>query len=136
MVVVLVGVGCPPHCIVRCLVIHDVFVLRRTSRIDARHDVDGILHIRDLSALIALEIRAQFLAEQLIVVWIVDNLRRPRDTILCQINCCHSYLFLPKDWRHGCGMSDFSLISHSVTILHKYEKPSFIVKKFRDSRNR
>ena len=97
VVVVLVGVGGPPHRVMRGLIVHDVLILRRTSRVDARHDVDGVLHIRDLSALVALEIGAQFLAEQLIVVRIVDNLRRPRDAVLCQINICHSYLFLPKD---------------------------------------
>ena len=89
MVVVLVLVGGPPDRIMRGLIVDDVLILRGASRIDARHDVDSILHLRHLSTLISLKVRAQLLTKQLIVAWIVNNLRCPRNAVLCQINRCH-----------------------------------------------
>ena len=107
VIVVRILLGGPPNRIMRGLIIDNVLILRRTARIDARHDIDRILHLRHLPALIALEVRAELLAKQLVIVRVVDNLCRARDTVLCQINRCHDiYLFLFKrlaavDARHA-----------------------------------
>ena len=101
VIIVLVLVGGPPHGITRGLIIDDEFILRRTARVDARHNIDRIVHLRHLAALISLEVGAQFLTEQLVIVRIVNNFCRACNTVLCQINHCHGiYLFLQKDWRN------------------------------------
>ena len=97
VIVVLVLGRRPPNRVMRCLVVHNVFILRRTSRVDARHHVDGVAHLRDLPALISLEIGTQLFAEKLVVTRVVNNLGRACNAILCEINRCHDTLPLsPK----------------------------------------
>ena len=81
MVIIFIFVGGPPEGVMGFGVIDDKFILRRTSRIDAGHDIDRSTFRQD-ALIVARQIRLHLFFKQDFIRWIVENFCRPRDAVL------------------------------------------------------
>ena len=90
LVVVLVRVARPPNGVLGGVVLDEELIFRGATRVNARHDVDGaeIGHAADF---IALKTGFGLFGKKCVVVRVVDNLRVTGDSILGQVNFCHSF---------------------------------------------
>ena len=92
MVVIRVFRGVPPDGVFGVLVHDDIFVLRRTSGVNAGHDIDSA-EFSQLTLFVTGQFGLHFFFVKHFVRRIVNNFRGSGNSILVQINFCH-YIFL------------------------------------------
>ena len=89
MVVILVGIGRPPHGVLGVGVHDDVLIFGGATGVDAGHDVHGA-QLGDLALFIAGQLGLGFLLEQLFIGRIVNDFGRSGNAILSQIEFRHN----------------------------------------------
>ena len=91
VVVVLIGLGGPPHGVLGVIVDDDILVFGGAAGVDAGHNVDGA-ELADLALFKAFQTGLGLFREQHFVGRVVDDFRGAGNAILTQIQFCHRIL--------------------------------------------
>ena len=112
MVVVLIGVGRPPHGVLGVLVHDDVLVFGGTAGVDTGHNVHGT-QLADLALFVAGELGLGLFREEHLVGRIVHDLGGAGDPILLQIDFSH--FGLPLSLNCPAAGAAVKLLLHYVS---------------------